>query len=100
MNGTGCRSFVSFQSQTRQATISNRATLFTKKLRLVGPQIKKLPDGSHFLFAGPRGFEPRSTVLETGILPLNYRPVRMSECSVCYSGVIVGEITVLVNVGN
>lgn len=24
--------------------------------------------------AGPRGFEPRSTVLETAILPLNYRP--------------------------
>ncbi len=26
--------------------------------------------------AGPRGFEPRSTVLETVILPLNYRPKR------------------------
>ena len=25
-------------------------------------------------FAGPRGIEPRPTVLETGILPLNYRP--------------------------
>lgn len=24
--------------------------------------------------AGPRGFEPRSTVLETAILPLNYKP--------------------------
>ena len=24
--------------------------------------------------AGPRGFEPRSLVLETRILPLNYRP--------------------------
>ena len=24
--------------------------------------------------AGPRGFEPRSAVLETAILPLNYRP--------------------------
>ena len=32
---------------------------------------------SHFLYtrASPRGFEPRSTVLETAILPLNYRPV-------------------------
>ena len=28
-----------------------------------------------FILAGPRGFEPRSTVLETGILPLNYRPL-------------------------
>lgn len=28
-----------------------------------------------FHFAGPRGFEPRSLVLETRILPLNYRPV-------------------------
>lgn len=28
-----------------------------------------------FTRAGPRGFEPRSTVLETGILPLNYRPL-------------------------
>ncbi len=27
-----------------------------------------------FIIAGPRGFEPRSTVLETAILPLNYRP--------------------------
>ena len=26
-------------------------------------------------WAGPRGFEPRSTVLETVILPLNYRPI-------------------------
>ena len=25
--------------------------------------------------AGPRGLEPRSAVLETDILPLNYRPV-------------------------
>jgi hypothetical protein len=28
--------------------------------------------------AGPRGFEPRSTVLETAILPLNYRPLLAS----------------------
>ncbi len=28
-----------------------------------------------FIGAGPRGFEPRSTVLETAILPLNYRPL-------------------------
>ena len=27
-----------------------------------------------FLFAGPRGIEPRPTVLETDVLPLNYRP--------------------------
>jgi hypothetical protein len=31
-----------------------------------------------FSDAGPRGFEPRSTVLETGILPLNYRPFEPS----------------------
>ncbi len=31
---------------------------------------------SKFTIAGPRGFEPRSTVLETAILPLNYRPCR------------------------
>ncbi len=27
-----------------------------------------------FLFAGPRGIEPRPTVLETDVLPLNYGP--------------------------
>lgn len=30
-------------------------------------------------FAGPRGFEPRSLVLETRILPLNYRPNRFEN---------------------
>ena len=48
---------------------------------LLGPRTKT---AYAFLFAGPRGFEPRSTVLETVILPLNYRPnycvKRRSEC--------------------
>lgn len=26
------------------------------------------------MIAGPRGIEPRPTVLETDVLPLNYRP--------------------------
>ena len=36
---------------------------------------RKQPLRVVFGAAGPRGFEPRSTVLETGILPLNYRPL-------------------------
>ena len=41
------------------------------------PINQKPPDAYLAVFstAGPRGFEPRSTVLETVILPLNYRPV-------------------------
>ncbi len=37
------------------------------------PQSEKLLR-SYFIFAGPRGIEPRLMVLETIVLPLNYRP--------------------------
>ena len=37
-------------------------------------QNKTNPLGFVLLLAGPRGLEPRPTVLETVILPLNYRP--------------------------
>ncbi len=50
-----------------------------------------------FAMAGPRGLEPRSTVLETGILPLNYRPVIWIPFG--KGGYIVGERCCLVNVG-
>ena len=40
--------------------------------------------------AGPRGFEPRSTVLETGILPLNYRPLGVSVAKKLLSRLFVG----------
>ena len=39
----------------------------------------KLSDGSESektIWAGPRGIEPRPTVLETDVLPLNYRPFK------------------------
>lgn len=35
-------------------------------------------DGIEQNFAGPRGFEPRSLVLETNILPLNYSPSNLN----------------------
>lgn len=40
--------------------------------RLLGPQNKKPLARLHF--AGPPGLEPGTSVLETEILPLNYRP--------------------------
>jgi hypothetical protein len=45
------------------------------------------------IYAGPRGFEPRSTVLETGILPLNYEPFSITVTQVLFyrSRYIVGE---------
>lgn len=45
-----------------------------------------------FCRAGPRGLEPRPLVLETSILPLNYRPVSPFWAS----GLIVGEMSDLV----
>ena len=42
-----------------------------KQMFCLGPPQKIF---AAFFVAGPRGFEPRSLVLETRILPLNYRP--------------------------
>lgn len=45
-----------------------------------GSAIKKNSAQALFFFiAGPRGIEPRLTVLETVVLPLNYRPIAMDS---------------------
>ncbi len=47
-----------------------------KQFAACGPVITKTSCMHEvFVIAGPQGFEPWSTVLETAILPLNYRPV-------------------------
>lgn len=41
-----------------------------------GKDVKRILHPLHYILhlAGPRGIEPRSPVLETGVLPLNYGP--------------------------
>jgi len=69
MTSTPCRHFVSLQSQNSWQGL--RILVDLAKLE----KTKAMETLWIFHFAGPRGFEPRSTVLETGILPLNYRPL-------------------------